>query len=203
MDTNFNHEQSLALINEMISQARNNLQKERTYSLIFWGSVVALISLINCLLINILTTPEQSFLIWLLIFPAWGVSYFIDRSIDRSALVKTHIDKIGDMVWKGFGIGVLVFVLIINVVAHLTENFQMMMLINSVIMVIVGICEFASACIYRHKPWYWVAVLFWAGALSCAFLEVDIQFIVLAVCMIFGFVVPGYMLNRKSKRSDV
>ena len=203
MDTNFNHEQSLALINEMISQARNNLQKERTYSLIFWGSVVALISLINCLLINILTTSEQSFLIWLLIFPAWGVSYFIDRSIDRSALVKTHIDKIGDMVWKGFGIGVLVFVLIINVVAHLTENYQMMMLINSVIMVIVGICEFASACIYRHKPWYWVAVLFWAGALSCAFLEVDIQFIVLAVCMIFGFVVPGYMLNRKSKRSDV
>jgi len=203
METNFNHEQSLALINEMISRARNNVQKERKHSMIFWGYTVALIALSNFALIHLLSNPHSSFLVWLCILPAWVVSYFIDRRIDRTAMVKTHIDKIGDMVWKGFGIAVLVLVAIVNIMAFKTNDFHSMMLINPIIMGAMGMCEFASASIYRYKPWYWVALFFWAGAIVCAFLRVDWQFMVLAACMILGFVVPGHLLNYQTKKSHV
>jgi hypothetical protein len=78
-----------------------------------------------------------------------------------------------------------------------------MMLINSIIMIMIGMCEFVSAVIYRYKPWYWVAVLFWVGAITCAFLSVDLQLIVLAAGMIFGFVVPGHILHHQAKERHV
>ena len=72
-----------------------------------------------------------------------------------------------------------------------------------VILIMLGICEFISAIIYRHNPWYWVSVLFWVGAVGCVFLPVDLQFIVLTVCMVLGFVVPGHMLNYQASKSHV
>jgi hypothetical protein len=130
-------------------------------------------------------------------------TYFINRRVNREALVKTHIDKIGGAVWNGFGIGIFIFYVSIYTFAFRIEDFHVMLLINSIIMIMVGICEFATACIYRSKSWYWVAVLFWAGAVTCAFLTVDIQLIVLAVCMVLGFVIPGHILNRQAKKSHV
>ena len=112
MDTNFNHEQSLALINEMINRARNNVKHEGVYSLIF--------------MLNI-----------------------------------------------------------------------------PVIMVMVGLGQFISACIYRNKMWYAIAALTWAGAIVCVFLPVYLQFIDFATCMILGFVLPGHILIHQAKKSHV
>ena len=203
MDTNFSHEESLALINEMICRARNNVQKERMYSVLFWGYTVAFLALTNFVLIHTLNNPNHSYLVWLAIFPAWLVSYYIDRKIDRTAIVKTHIDKIGDIVWKGFGIGTMVILVILYTEAFRFMDFKLMLLINPIYMTLIGVCEFATACIYRHKTWYWFAVLFWVGAITCAFLQVDLQFVILAVCMILGFAVPGHLLNRQQKQTNV
>ena len=203
MDTNFSHEESLALVNEMICRARNNVQKERMYSVLFWGYTVALLALANFTLIHVLNDPNQSFLVWLVTVLAFAVSHFIDRKIDRTALVKTHIDKIGGIVWRGFAISSAVFLVVVFALAFRIMDFRLMLLINPVYMVMIGLCEFATACIYRYKPWYWIAVLFWAGAISCAFLQVDRQFIILAVCMIMGFVVPGHLLTRQQKKNNV
>ena len=71
MNTNFSHEQSLALINEMICRARNNVQKERMYSVLFWGYTVAFLAFTNFVLIHTLNNPNHSYLVWLAIFPAW------------------------------------------------------------------------------------------------------------------------------------
>ncbi len=203
METNFNHEQSLALINEMINRARNNVQKERTYSIIFWGYFIAAVAIANFVLIHTLSDPNQSFFVWLAVIPAWVVSYFIDRQTDRTALVKTHIDKIGDIIWKGFGISAVVFLIIIYSVAFRIKDYHILLLITPVFMMMIGICEFATACVYRYRPWYWVAVLFWAGAILSAWLRADWQFIVMAVCLILGFVIPGHLLNRQQEESNV
>jgi len=90
MDKIFNHEESLSLINEMISRARNNFQKEKMYSMIYWGYITAAIAILNYALLQFLNNPNQSFWIWLLMFPAGIVSHFIDRYVNRTVLVK-HI----------------------------------------------------------------------------------------------------------------
>jgi hypothetical protein len=203
METNFNHEQSLTLINEMIIRAQNNVQKERTYSLIFWGYIVAAVAVANFVLLYTLNDPNQSYPVWLIMIPAAIASYFIDRKVDRTALIKTHIDKIGDMVWKGFGISVTVFLIVIYTFAIRIGMSHILNLITPVILTMTGLGQFATACIFRFKPWYWIAVLFWAGASICPFLHGGFQFIVLAVCMILGFVIPGHWLNRQQKKSNV
>jgi len=202
MEKNFNHEESLALINEMINRARNNVQKEKGHS-IFWGYLIACTAIANSILLHVLDNPNYSFWVWLIMIPGYAVSYFMYRRTDRKAFVKTHIDKIGDIIWKGYGIGVAVFIFSIFFFAFQNNDFKVLSLINTIILVMVGICEFATACIYRYKSLYLSAILFWAGAIVCVCLPVDVQFIVLALCMVLGFVVPGHILNYKAKKSHV
>ena len=203
MDKIFNHEESLSLINEMISRARNNFQKEKMYSMIYWGYITAAIAILNYALLQFLNHPNQSFWVWLLMFPAGIVSHFIDRYVNRTVLVKTHIDRMGNGVWKGFMVGVVVFLAVIFTAAIRYQAPIIFVMTTPVILIMLGICEFISAIIYHHKPWYLVSVLFWVGAVGCAFLPVDLQFIVLAVCMVLGFVVPGHMLNYQAPKSHV
>jgi hypothetical protein len=203
MDTNFNHEQSLTLINEMILRARNNVKKGGTYSMIFWGYCTAALAIINCVLLNTLNNPEQSFWVWFFMLPACAVSYFIERKVYRETLVKTHIDMIGGMVWAGFLISFAVFTCIIHTVSHKFEVYQIFMLNIPVIMIMLGMGQFVSACIYRHKMWYAIASMTWAGAVVCAFFDVDMQFIVFAVCAILGFAIPGHILIHQTKKSHV
>ena len=206
METNLNHEQSLTLINEMILRAQNNVQKERMYSMIFWGYTTAAVAIINYVLLLTLTNSTHSFWVWCLMFPAGITSAFIDRSIHRTLLVKTHIDKIGNMVWRGYLLGVVVFLVTLFSASIRHHSSDVFIMCTPVILIMVGICEFASAVIYRYKPWFMVAALFGVGALGCVLLPAslqELQFIILAVCMLLGFVVPGHLLSRKTKKSHV
>jgi len=203
MGTNFNHEESLSLINEMINRARNNVQQERKYSILYWGYITSGLAILIYVLLHTLSNPYNSFWVWSLMIPAAIVSGFIDRHIKRKTLVKTHIDKIGDMVWKGYSMGAAVFLIVIFSAAFKNHTSDLFLLITPVILIMVGICEFATACIYRYKLWYWVAALFGVGAICCVFLRADLHMIVLAVCMVLGFVVPGHILIHQEKKSHV
>jgi hypothetical protein len=203
MEKIFNHEESLSLINEMISQARNNVKMEGTSSLIFWGYLTATLAIINCVLLNTLSKPEQSFWIWGFMLPAAFVSFLMERRMDKKRLVKTHIDKIAATVWFGFLISFVVFTLVLHLAHFKFDIYQIFMINTPVIMVMVGMGEFISACIYRQKIWYAIAALTWTGAVVCSFLTVDIQLLVFAACILLGFVVPGHILNHQAKKSHV
>jgi len=203
METNLNHEQSLALINEMICRAQNNVQKKGTYLMIYWGYVTALVAILHSVLLLTLNDPNRSGYVWLLMFPAGVISYFIERQIHRETLVRTHIDKIGAMVWYSFLISYFVFMAVIFTVGLKYEIYGAFRLITPVILTMVGMGQFVTACIYRSKIWYITAALVWAGAIICAFFKSDVQLMIFAACMLIGFVVPGHLLNRQAKKSHV
>jgi hypothetical protein len=203
MDTNFSHEQSLSLINEMICRARSNVKHEGAPSLIYWGYVTAILAIIQSVLLITLDQPQQSQWVWSLMIPAFVVSYFMQRRIIRKRLVKTHIDKIAGIVWGGFLISYVVFEITILSTAY-RFNTQIIFLLNiPVIMIMLGLGQFISACIYRNKMWYAIAALTWIGAVICVFLPLYGQFIDFAICMILGFVVPGHVLVHQAMKSHV
>jgi hypothetical protein len=203
MDTNFNHEQSLALINEMIARAQNNVNKGKTYSFIILGYVLAAAAVAIYVLLHTLSNPNQSFWIWLVIVPALVAVHFVERRVNGETLVKTHIEKIGSMVWTGYGLGAFVILTVIFTMAFRLEISAVFQLCTPVILTMVGTGQFVTACIYRNKPWYAIAALFWAGALICAFLSADLHLIIFAACMILGYVVPGHILIYQAKKSHV
>ena len=203
MEENLDHEQSLSLINEMISRARNNVTTKGAYSLIYWGYITSLLAIINSVLMNTLSNPSQSFLIWSLILPATVGSVFIERRNNRKNLVKTHIDKIGAMVWLGFLISFFVFTFVLHTISIKFEITQIFIANTPVIMIMVGMGHFITACVFRQKKWFAIAAFTWCCAILCAFLNVDMQFLVFAACMIGGLVIPGHILYSKAKKSHV
>ena len=200
MDTNFTHEQSLTLINEMINRARNNVSLERNYSLLYWGYLSAVLAITHYLLMHTLSNPTQGSWIWIIMLPAAVVGYFIERSTKRKKLVKTHFDNITGMVWVGFFISWTFFMIVFQFIG---SNSVTSRLIIPVCLIMFGMGQFITAFVLRYKLWFAAAVLSWAGAVLCAFLPTDLNMIVFAVNMIVGCAIPGHVLNYQVKKSHV
>jgi hypothetical protein len=92
----------------------------------------------------------------------------------------------------------------------LSESNHFFYLINPIILLFTGIGEFVTAKMCRFRLFLHGAIASWIGSLACALAiilfdgdGVLVQFIILAACMIIGFVIPGYKLNRLAKESHV
>ena len=208
METKFNEKESLALISEMIEQARNNFQKGNGNSMIFWGWFVAFTAVMNVALALVLENPYISFHIWwIMILGQFIDSFIIRKKDDKSALVKTHIDRIIAAIWRGFMYSIIVFLLVIFGFACGLKNPEIFILITPGIMIMIGLSEFITAKTCRFKPYFYGAIIMWIGSVSCFCISlitsniVIYQFLILAICMIAGFVVPGYRLNKLSKEN--
>ncbi|MDR1332415.1 MAG: hypothetical protein LBK07_09980 [Tannerella sp.] len=206
----------MEVITEMISRARNNLNRGVNV-MIFWGYLVAATAIANFILLQAPAVGHDAYSVWLLMIPGAVVSYFINRRIDRTAVVRTHIDRIIRSAWAGFGISVFVFWGMITAFACLTRSAEVMFLITPVILTMLGLGEYVTACACRARPMKWIAALFWLGAILCVFpfrwqsvdghlagtLYQGYQQLIMAVCMIAGFAVPGHLIQRKQKQSHV
>ena len=205
METQLNEKESLALISKMIEQARGNLQRGSGNSMVFNGCLVAFIAILNVILAFILGNSNQSFWVWTLMIPGGIVNFLINKRVDKTSMVKTHIDRIIATTWNGFGLSIIIFIIVIFGFGFGTKNYQMFTLINPVIMTMVGLAEFVTAKACRFKPYLYGAYMMWLGGICCFLISlitpniVIFQFLILAICMIIGFVIPGYHLNKLSK----
>jgi len=208
METKFSEQESMAVINEMIDRARNNFRRGSGNSMIFWGVSIAAIALANCLLLAFLKPKFEnySYSVWALCLPLVFVDFYVNWKNGRTKLVKTHIDSIIGSIWQGFLITYAIFLAAIfaNYRADAWSGF-LFIFITPFVLLLCGLCTYATAKACRFKPLIFGAIVFWAG-FACwsviAALNIDVnknfQFIILAVCMLLGFVVPGIMLNKKS-----
>jgi hypothetical protein len=215
MKQKFTEQESLAVISEMIDRARNNIQKGAGTFMIYWGSMVALAALLNIALVFVLyrlsLSPNYSFHIWWIMLPAWAGSFALRRKKERSELVKSHIDATISSVWTAFGISMVVFLFLIFGLAYGLEEYNhFFYLINPIILLITAIGEYITAKLCRFRPFLLGAIAMWIGsllsALSVVVLRGDgvlVQFLILAVCMAIGFIIPGYQLNQSATNAHV
>ncbi|MDR0421298.1 MAG: hypothetical protein LBH30_07630 [Prevotellaceae bacterium] len=216
MEKKFTEQESLAIISEMIDRARNNVQKGSGTFMIYWGITVATVALLNIALIYILSSmsisPNWAFHIWWIMLPAWIVSFTLRQKRDRSALVKSHIDNIVASLWLAFAISCAIFLfMIFGLVYSLQEFNHFFYLINPIILLITGLGEFVTAKVCRFQPFLHGAIAMWAGSFACTLVVmlfktgngVLVQLLILAICMLVAFVIPGYKLNKSVKSNHV
>ncbi len=202
MDKKMDHEQSLALINEMIVRARNNLRKGSMRPMLLCGYSGTGIAVANFVLLHTLNDPNLAYLVWWLMFPV-GIAAFLMVGRRREALVKTHIDKIISTVWIAFIICMCVFFAVIYTVVFKKHDPRILFLVTPVISVMIGGAQYISACVYRCKSLYYAAGVFWIGAIACSFFRQDFQLLIFAVSLILGYIIPGHYLNGQIKKADV
>ncbi len=205
MEKNFSEQDSLKLINEMINQAKSNIQKGSANTMIFAGYTVAAIAILNFILLEFGTLAYKAFWVWLLTIPMSVGCFIISRRIDKKSLVRTHVDKIVSTVWTTFFYSVVLFLICIFGFALLYNMWMLTVLITPVILIMMGAAQYITAATSRFQPFRTGAIIFWIGAVLCLVVpmvtELNLQFIILAICMILGFVVPGHILNSKAEKN--
>lgn len=204
MKKNFNEQDSLKLINEMITQARNNFRIGMGDGIIFWGYVIAILALFEFILKCVIVPAYHAYWVWAFTVPIFAGYFWYESKKAKQAMVVTHLDKVVGYIWLAFVFSNAIFIGSIIFISYKWSTPLLFLFIKPVIMILVGLSLFITGKIYRFKPYVYGACFFWLGSILCVLLRAyfndgDYGPIILSVSMIVGFVIPGHILNRKAK----
>lgn len=178
-------EQSLDLISTMIRQTQGNVSHSSFYFLL-WGWVITLCNFGMYVLLQV-TTPNYAALVWTLGIPAWIITMIYASKQDKSRTVTTHLDKISMWLWIGIGITIL---------PSWIFGSQINWHVNAVVLMPIGLATFVSGIIIKFRPLLFGGITFWIAGTLCYIVNPLDQYLVGGVAMIFGYLVPGYMLRK-------
>ncbi len=187
---NLTNQQSLEIISKMITTAKGNVCQGSIH-MILWGWVVSIISISHFLFLKfeIINHPEM---LWLLTIPTAGASMYIGFSRGKKAKVTTYLDRLYMWVWMAF---MFTMVLMFFIVFGRWE------IVNPMVLALSGYATFLSGTIIKYKPMIYGAISLWLWAVVAYYAGPYYGLLVIAAALITGYLIPGYMLQRKSNES--
>lgn len=177
--------QSLDIITQMIRQAKGNIKRNSVY-LILWGSVITIAN-IGMFALMWMQYPRP-YLIWLITIPAWIATFYISYRMSREATSFSHLDRINAYLWYSYG--AIIFTIIFF---GFKINFQL----NPVILLMSAVPAFVSGTITKFRPLMIGGILFWIFGIICFLVAGPWQYLVGAVAVITGHLIPGIMIRNK------
>lgn len=178
-------QQSLAIITEMISLTKGNVRNNSVYFLL-WGCVIALANLGMFALL--LAHYSRPYVVWSIAIPAWLVTIYVAYRQGRKQRMATHLDRIHLWMWLCFG--VVIFTL---VGFGKFLNYQL----NPVILLISALPTLLSGVMIKFKPLMVGGIFFWVCGLLSFMVGSPWQFLVGAVAVTVGYIIPGILLRKK------
>lgn len=182
-------DESLALITDMIGQAKRNLAKGGSFYFLLWGWVVMLANLGHYLIAKY-DWYEAPYAVWLITIPAGIISIVYSAKKEKSALVKSHLDKMYGLVWFGVFIAVVIMLFFM---ADVNYN------VNAIILTFAGLGTFISGCMLRFNPLVLGGIALWIASIVAFSLPPLDQYLVGAIGIFAGYLIPGYLLKRAEK----
>lgn len=185
---NLNAQQSLDLIASMIRQTQGNVSSSSFYFLL-WGWVITICNFGMYILMQYYA-PKYAAIVWTLCIPAWIITMIYGNKQDKSKAMTTHLDKISMWLWIGLGI---------TIVPAWLFGSKINWMVNAIVLMPVGLATFVSGVIIRFRALIFGGITFWIAGTLCYFVAPIDQYLVGGVAMIFGYLVPGYMLRKINK----
>lgn len=179
---------SLDLITSMIDQAKGNVKKTSFYFLL-WGWTIVIANLGVYIMINY-TEVKNPFLMFLITIPAAIISIIHNIRYSKTVTVVTHLDVIHRWLWVGFGINCFLF-------AFVGKHIGWM--VNPVIITMCALPTFVTGIILKFKPLIIGGIIFWAAGVALFFVPKGDQFLLAALAISVGYLIPGYMLRKSEK----
>lgn len=179
-------EESLKIMQEMISHARGKMQKASFY-FITWGWVMTFANLGMYGLLKFTDYPFP-YLVWLIIIPAWIVTMVHGSREEKAVGKRTHLDHITMWLWIAFGIAVLPFVIFLAKI-----NYH----INPVVLVMAAIPTFLSGIMLKFTPLVWGGISFYVLGAICFLVSPVDQYLVGGLAIFCGYLIPGYLLKAQ------
>ena len=183
-------QESLDLINSMISKARKRYSDNSFYFL-FWGWLVIIASLLHYWL-AVESLIEQPSMAWLLMFVGAIVSTIYGKKQSKEAKVSHYTDKLYAWMWMSLGIA-----MVIVIINGQELNYQIVPLI----LMLAGVGTFISGAMMKFNILQFGAVCLWATAIFAFQLDENNQLLANAIGIAIGYLLPGYIMKSNYRKN--
>jgi hypothetical protein len=191
-ENKLNEKQSFDLITEMINNAKGNIQSEYVFFLI-WGWIVALACLLNYALLKF-TTIDHPEIAWSIVIIGFALSFWHGYKIGKNSKVRTYADRVYGQIWLAFLVS---YIIVLFFMQQVNYN------VNPLILLLAGGSTYLSGMVIKFKPLILGGIALWIFSIVNFLVPGDIQLLISAGAIIIGYLIPGYMLKRKSKEENV
>lgn len=188
-DEKISPEQSLAIIEGMIQQAKGRVSNSSFYFLL-WGWVITLCNFAMYYIMAYTGYGQYAPAVWMLCIPAWVVTMIYGGRQGRSTGVVTHLDRISMWLW---------ICLAISIFPIWVFGAKINWMVNALILMPVGAATFMSGIIIQFRPLLLGGIVFWVAGVICYFIQPIDQYLVGGVAMILGYLLPGYLLKYQKE----
>ncbi|MEP6676699.1 MAG: hypothetical protein ABJA78_16180 [Ferruginibacter sp.] len=187
----FSPEQSLQLIENMISKTKNSVADSSAYFLL-WGWVVFIACGLQYLL-KVVIKYEQHYYAWFMIIIGITGSIYLGRKQDKEIKMKTYIDESIDYLWMSIGISFIVLAFVFSQIGW-QYCFPFYMLLY-------GIGCFVTGRLIKFSPLVWGGSGAWVLAVFSGYLDYDTNILLTACAVLISYIIPGYLLRKKYKKN--
>ncbi|HQY19533.1 MAG TPA: hypothetical protein PLD63_08780 [Ignavibacteria bacterium] len=188
-------ELELSLIKKMMEDTRKmNIDNGIHY--IFWGVLVAVALFINYLFLKLNFYPKYVGLVWMVLMVSGAVAdIFIAKYQSKRSSVSTYAGRLMSSLWLASGVAMFIY----GFIGPLSGAYNSIF-ICPIIATSLGISYFTSGSIQQLGWLRSVSFGWWAGAIVMFIFPGIHTLLVFAVMIILLQIVPGILLNIKSKK---
>lgn len=187
MEENFSPQQSLQLIQAMISKTKARLSENSIYFL-FWGWLT-FIAILGQFFLKVIVRYEHHYLVWLISIPAAVITLIYSSGRYRKHTVKTYLGESMSYVWTGIGISLFILCIIVTKTAGGWGKAWPFFIL------FYGLGTFISGKILKFTPLIVGGVINWALAIACIYIHFDYQLLVAAAAILTSYIIPGHLLR--------
>ena len=115
-----------------------------------------------------------------------------------------------DYIWLGFGICILLMILILNVMGHdwrpvaqeynklsgKTASFQLYEYVSPLFLILYGLPTFITGAACKFRPMLWGGILCWVCCVITVFTDGRIDLLLVAVSAVFAWLIPGIIMEK-------
>lgn len=193
MEKQFDEKQSLAIISEMIGNARERIADDGFFYLL-WGYLVFAAAISHYILLEYVQW-EYAWVPWPVLMMLGGIfSAFAGYRKSSAARHITFFDTSAMFLWSAFLIA-LFMILAFTALGKIEP-----LAAYPLIMVIYGIGTWVSGGILKFVPLIIGGVVCWTLAGIAFYFPFNIQLLLLALSILLSYIIPGHMLKFKASR---
>ena len=187
---NFNHKESILLIESMIQASKQKLV-DNGHIWLMWG-IYVMIGAGGQLILQNTALQKYNWMGWMLWPIAVIITIISNNQRKKKAKIKTHTDEFMNSLWTAFGIAIAICIPFTMPLSHLA--------FLPFCMLLYGIGTFVSGAALKFTPLkYGGLICFLCAAISFN-VEYNYQLMLIMATSLFGYIIPGIILNTQFKK---
>lgn len=190
----FSPQDSLKIIQSMLEKTREDFSRDDIYFLV-WGWITFIACTGQFILKNLVHYQKHYQVWWLTLV---GIVFTIYFSIKegKESRTKTYIGESMKFLWIGMGITYFVLSIILSKTGWTNTVFPFYILLY-------GLGTFVSGCFIQFRPLIVGGIIAWVIAAVAAYLDYDYQMLMGALAILVSYIIPAYMLRKKTRSVTV